>query len=856
MKHRLLFFKLFIVFLISCNENETVLRGYPKVTTLKVLHITEKGAVFNAQIEYPTLSEILDHGFVWGEKDTLSIEKSEAVSLGIINEPAFTKEIRSALDPQKFYWMRAFVKTKDKTIYGKAVIFKSLGSSKPLISALLPDEGYIGDTITIIGKYFSVRKEYLNVSFSQIQIPILTYNDSIIKVIVPPLPLDSVIVKVRVSNNNSNEAIFRFMAPTFEKIYPEKPSLCDTITISGERFSDDLSKMKLNINDQEITILSASSNKIKFLATTYFNPPVNLALKVFDYNLERSLAFEQVSPEITSINNPISIYDTLKIKGKNFPECVPLFAYIDFINDRPEIIRYTANEIYLTFKNYACLPQSFIINLFAAKEFKTPLITAKQSKIFSISPDSATFNEKIVIRGENFSSKYLTLRLQHPQLNEERFIPFEFISPQELTFKIPSDFRQPPEQLLDISIGGCYTSLLPKAFHIKHPVITSFTPQIITDPNQIVTLSGQNFNPSVSRNVVYFGNQLIPASDIISATNSELKVNISSLFSQNLSKIESLKIIVDAGGQTAVSSNTISINYKAAWTKLADFPSKGRRDFINFSIGNIAYVGLGKDIKTGQALSDLWAYDPINDSWTQLADFEGGARSNSTVVVLNDKAYVGLGVNYDGILLNDWWELNPSTKSWTQKASLPAAQRSNAYSFALSNKGYVGGGMSMTSSFSIKDFWEFDSNSNVWSSKNLAPSNDQGIYSFFEFKDKGYCYQPDTNGFLNQYSYDPLLNSWMSTISAINLSGGGWSYLKFKEFIVGIRNASIVKINPAQNTMATLQPPYTGFYRYQGASFVINNIGYYGLGYGDYNYNIGNFDSLIDFWAFDPTLLK
>src|SRR5687767_10096172 len=136
----------FIV-LFSCTKEEITPRRYPRVRTKGVNNITAAGARLEGEITFSS-TEILDHGFIWSQHENLDLNNSEAISLGIkTGKGAFNLLVERSLDEGKVYYVKAYAKSTNYTVYGEIVEFVSLGSKAPLVTNLLPNTGTWGDTV-------------------------------------------------------------------------------------------------------------------------------------------------------------------------------------------------------------------------------------------------------------------------------------------------------------------------------------------------------------------------------------------------------------------------------------------------------------------------------------------------------------------------------------------------------------------------------------------------------------------------------------------------------------------------------------------------------------------------------------
>jgi N-acetylneuraminic acid mutarotase len=216
-----------------------------------------------------------------------------------------------------------------------------------------------------------------------------------------------------------------------------------------------------------------------------------------------------------------------------------------------------------------------------------------------------------------------------------------------------------------------------------------------------------------------------------------------------------------------------------AWTQKADFGGTAREFAVGFSIGNIGYVGTGKD---GTWSKDFWAYDPSRNRWSQKADFGGTGRANATGFSIGSKGYIGTGYTYSGttlINLNDFWEYDPNINiqrggTWTRKTDFPGTPRYAAVSFSLGQKGYLGTGINYVSSNKtytwFSDFYQYDPNAGTggsWTKKaDLADFGGlaRGFAVGFSINNtKGYIGTGNTASYYTNefWEYDPAENTWL-----------------------------------------------------------------------------------------------
>ncbi len=164
------------------------------------------------------------------------------------------------------------------------------------------------------------------------------------------------------------------------------------------------------------------------------------------------------------------------------------------------------------------------------------------------------------------------------------------------------------------------------------------------------------------------------------------------------------------------------------WQEIAAFPGVLRESAVAFSIGDKGYVGLGYNRDADiEELSDFWEYNSTTNTWTRLNDFAGGARYNAISFAINGDGFVGTG--YDGgNTLGDFWKYNPVEDSWTEIQSFPGRKREEALAFVVGGRAYVCTGRN--NGVYNSDFVRFDPTTLTWT--DIEPDDDADYYDAFE----------------------------------------------------------------------------------------------------------------------------
>ena len=116
-----------------------------------------------------------------------------------------------------------------------------------------------------------------------------------------------------------------------------------------------------------------------------------------------------------------------------------------------------------------------------------------------------------------------------------------------------------------------------------------------------------------------------------------------------------------------------------AWTQVADFGGTERQYAATFTANGKGYLFGGIDINT-QYVNDLWEFDPPSNTWSQKTSLPAVGRSGAAAFAVGNIGYVGTGRN-NNTYLNDFWQYDTQSDSWTQLADFPGSPRFVAVAF-------------------------------------------------------------------------------------------------------------------------------------------------------------------------------
>ena len=133
---------------------EMVKFSYDLLSTHPVIEIDDTGVTFSGSVKQYGNEQIVDHGFVWGEKENPTLSDSH-ISLGVLDgDKNIQTRVTNGLKPYETYYVRTFMASNHFVWYADQQKFTSLGSSPPIIERTEPEIITCYESITIYGKNF------------------------------------------------------------------------------------------------------------------------------------------------------------------------------------------------------------------------------------------------------------------------------------------------------------------------------------------------------------------------------------------------------------------------------------------------------------------------------------------------------------------------------------------------------------------------------------------------------------------------------------------------------------------------------------------------------------------------------
>ncbi len=311
-----------IVVIVSCtDDNEQTIREYPGIETLEVTNISELGVTFNAKILRPGKQDIIEYGFVWTDKSiNPTLDNERIILTEKLTDETFSADIKTTLVKNRWYHIKAFVKTVEYTVYGIDVPYKSLGSNPAFIEDFFPKIGSWGDTIQLTGKHFKQAKN--RVKFKNSTSEILSSTDSTITCIVPSNIGDlEVPIYLTVDGQTSKaKEDFKITPVEIISISNLNGSIGDELTIIGRNFDEDLTKNEVIFGDLAVgTVVYSDYNTIRVIVPIDIrNSSESITVRTKLQEVTFAEKFTLIPPEIVSMPNGIYVNEPVIITGNYF----------------------------------------------------------------------------------------------------------------------------------------------------------------------------------------------------------------------------------------------------------------------------------------------------------------------------------------------------------------------------------------------------------------------------------------------------------------------------------------------------------------------------------------------------------
>ena len=672
----------------DCNKDEGTTRDFPELETLKVSDISANGAKFNAQISNRGNSTVISYGFVWSETLNPSLSGSDKIVYsGNIESNKFSATISTTLKEGVIYHVRSFVITEKYTVYGDDVTFLSLGSKSPEFISFLPLKGTWGDTVRIKGRNFSYVAEKNSVLFGELAAKIISANDTLLTTLVPEAKNIDEAVNLRVSvvgNSSVSQELFRYLIPKITMIQPIEGTFGDTLTIKGENFTGQMKYNSVRFDDINAIIVSLSNTEIRFLVPEKLEIlSSQITLQSVGYEIQFPKPFTLNLPVINSVS-PDTIFrpnEEITIMGDNFSPIAN--------NNNVQVDGYDAKIIESTKKYIKLILPDPIIPYYNISTFKKIFLTltianqnigptqildvhwrstwTRKNDFFGIPRHNAV---AFAINGKG----YFGTGGNEQGSSDMVLNDFWEYDPTTDSWTMVSDFPGGArEAAVAFTIGDqAYVGLGSEHYY--------WTSQD-QDSNHFKDFYRYSPATDTWTRIADFGGVGRHSAAAFAINN---RGYVGTGWWGNDKPYGDLKIADDFWSYDP-STDT--------WSEIGKFPRQ-TSNAVGFNIGNSGYV---------YDYDSLYRYE--NNNWLPIDAPELNAYENIAFSI-GDLAYFGLGNPHESGGSNELWEYNPITGESSNRNLNPDSQRWGASVFVINNKAYIIGGISRD--IDLHEVWELD----------------------------------------------------------------------------------------------------------------------------------------------------
>ncbi|NLR94601.1 IPT/TIG domain-containing protein [Flammeovirga agarivorans] len=659
MKAYLLYLNLiFLGFLLSCEKEKNPVEDedkisveVPTVTTDTAIVLEEGGVELYGTLDNNDL--ISEHGFYYSLDSNFTFYSETKLGLPT-SSSEFKEEIYSGLLPDRIHYFKSYIHTiHDSIIYGKTLPFTPLKNRAPIINGIIPEIGYLGDTISISGEYFGNNSNDSKTYFGTNRARILEQNDSLITCILPNnIDSTSVTVYVR-SYNQEDSTTFHLYDPVIESVSAKEVTFGDKVTIFGKHFDHNTERNHLYISNKKVEISSSSRTEITFIV------PEDLTSSILEIELHTQLQkliyndpLQIKSPEVSSVPSCTYSNSYIQIKGKYFhPDYSKNLVHINGVEAK--IIDGNESQLTVYFPDgpYPNAKAKIAVGIFdtvtdTEKEvcIRDTWVMVTNTLPFSFYGDPGTMemNNKAYVLSDpdHYSDNELALWEFHPESLEwtKHTLPFEM----KFSGRSTSSTTK----------GYVYTATSENNFWELDPVTNQW--------KQLTDFIGPRRDKAsmfTIDNEVYLG--------IGADTEPYTSIAYTDFYKYD------------------VNTNQ--------WSKISDFPGDiytGRTETSTFVLQGEGYITCGAR-HTG--MYDSWKYTPSTDQWTKVADFPN-ARSYTNSFVLDGKGYVANGTRIGGTEDSHCYQYDPSSNRWFKQENIGNTGRYRGFSFVVNGVAYSGGG--------------------------------------------------------------------------------------------------------------------------------------------------------------------
>lgn len=498
-----------------CEDENANPRSYPRVTNISVTDITEKGAVFSADITSVGTEIVIQHGFVWGVSSTPTINYENRVLLGSSIAPgSFRAEIHTTLRKGVKYTVKPFIKTIEHTVYGAPSSFLSLGSEAPVIESFEPRTARWLDTLLIKGKNFSYLTGENVVRLNNAMCFICSSTDTTLRALVSTeLTAAEADLSVSIADNVATYSggKFNLILPVINGFSPKLAWWGDMITVYGKYLYTSVLEYTYSgkVGGIALTFYDKKDNYFLFRVPAGVNLAENLVeLKINGINYQLPDKLNLISPVISGIRPNIGTWGTvITIIGKFHPtkerNLISIGGY------STAIISFWGDSLSVAVPTLAAFHDNVVKNDVTPFSIVSPVsFTLNAPLIQSVSPLSGPSGTLITITGNYLYNSTSNTSVRFGSI--EAAIVSQ--SPTTITCKVPVNMLNGPVNLTVTVKSQSTVHSVPFVVD-KNPYITAVSPLNGTF-NDEITITGENFIVDATTGTLSISGKSIPVKTI------------------------------------------------------------------------------------------------------------------------------------------------------------------------------------------------------------------------------------------------------------------------------------------------------------------------------------------------------
>ena len=335
---------LFIV-AMSCTDDDS--SDLLNISDFSIIKNTKEGVFLKTKINRgkDNNSIISNHGVIL----TRNNELLDKINLGQLDEDEFSYVLSSGVSKGLVYSVLPFIDYDENIIYGDSLSFISNVDVDIVIDDIIPCQGFVSDTISIIGRNFCkpdefARNEVLLNGLAQYTI---YESDELIKFVIR-YSIDTPVQNIVLRSCNIETIVspsLEISAPVIDSVSSGKSYYGGFFYLYAKNFKHSSTRVWLGDKEVEIDKYNEDEGAIKV------EVPLNLPTGMLDIRLEvlgKSVVAKGIYESTTSYledreSYEISFLDTITVKGKYFIQ--PLVLVESYSGNMVEIDWYSGAEV-------------------------------------------------------------------------------------------------------------------------------------------------------------------------------------------------------------------------------------------------------------------------------------------------------------------------------------------------------------------------------------------------------------------------------------------------------------------------------------------------------------------------------